>query len=56
MRLLGQIVHIHTDQLPSMGLFYVVDSTIFSKRLSGMTRRTERATNAWNAHEWDLKS
>jgi peptide/nickel transport system substrate-binding protein len=55
-RLLGQIVHHLSDQIPSMGLFYVVDSTIFTRRLQGMTRRTERATNAWNAHEWDLRS
>jgi ABC-type transport system substrate-binding protein len=56
LRLLGQIVHHLSDQIPSMGLFYVVDSTIFSKRLQGMTRRTERATNAWNAHEWSVGS
>src|SRR5205823_2556825 len=42
LRLLAQIVHHLSDQIPSMGLFYVVDSTIFSKRLAGMTRRTER--------------
>lgn len=56
MQLLGGIVHHLTDQIPSMGLFYVVDSTIYSKKLQGMTRRTERATNAWNAHEWKLAS
>jgi peptide/nickel transport system substrate-binding protein len=54
MALLGQIVHHLSDQIPSLGLFYVVDSTIFSKRISGMTKRTEKATQAWNAEEWDL--
>jgi len=54
MVLLGQIVHQLSDQIPSLGLFYVVDSTIFNKRISAMTKRTERATQAWNAEEWDL--
>ncbi len=54
MRLLSQIVHHLSDQIPSMGLFYVVDSTVYTKRLEGMTRRSERATQAWNAHEWDM--
>jgi peptide/nickel transport system substrate-binding protein len=54
MSVLGQIVHHLSDQIPSLGLFYVVDSTIFTKRMSGMTKRTERATQAWNAQEWDI--
>lgn len=54
MGLLGQIVHHLSDQIPSLGLFYVADSTIFSKRISAMTKRTEKATQAWNAEEWDL--
>jgi peptide/nickel transport system substrate-binding protein len=52
--LLGQIVHHLSDQIPSLGLFYVVDCTIFSQRISNMTKRTEKATQAWNVEEWDL--
>jgi ABC-type transport system substrate-binding protein len=54
MGLLGQIVHHLSDQIPSLPLFFVVDNTIFSKRISGMTKRTEKATQAWNAEEWDV--
>jgi peptide/nickel transport system substrate-binding protein len=54
MALLGQIVHHLSDQIPSLGLFYVVDSTIYSKRIANMTKRTDKATQAWNAEEWDL--
>ena len=54
MQLLGQIAHHLSDQLPSMGLFYVVDSTIYAERLTRITPRTERATQAWNAQEWDI--
>ena len=36
------------------GDLVMVDSTIYSKRISGMTKRTEKATQAWNAEEWDL--
>ena len=54
MGLLGQIVHHLSDQIPSLGLFYVVDSTIYSKRIANMTKRTDKATQAWNAEEWDL--
>jgi peptide/nickel transport system substrate-binding protein len=54
MQVLGQIAHHLSDQLPSMGLFYVVDSTVYADRLSGITPRTERATQAWNAQEWDI--
>ena len=52
MGLLGQIVRHLSDQIPSLPLFFVVDNTIFSKRISGMTKRTEKATQAWNAEQW----
>jgi peptide/nickel transport system substrate-binding protein len=54
MQLLGQIVRHLTDQLPSMGLFYVVDSTVFANRLTNITPRTGLATQAWNAQQWDI--
>ena len=54
MAALGQIVHHLSDQIPSLGLFYVVDSTIYSRKITGMTRRTQESTQAWNAEEWDV--
>jgi peptide/nickel transport system substrate-binding protein len=56
MRLLGQIVHHLSDQLPSMGLFYVVDSTIYTSRMGQMSARGERATQAWNAQDWNIET
>jgi peptide/nickel transport system substrate-binding protein len=54
MRLLAGIVHHLSDQIPSLGLFYVVDTTIHSRRIQGVTGRSERATQAWNVHEWEV--
>jgi hypothetical protein len=51
-RALAQIVRHLSEQIPTMGLFDTVDSTIFSARLDGVTPRTEFATQVWNAHQW----
>jgi len=36
-----------------MGLFYQVDTALFADRLHGITANGRRATQAWNAEQWD---
>ena len=55
MQALRDFVHFRTDLLPSMGLFYEVDFTLFDERLSNVTARGPRSTQTWNAHEWELR-
>jgi ABC-type transport system substrate-binding protein len=55
MEALRQLVHFHTDQIPSMPLFYEVDFTVYSSRLTGVTARGPTASQAWNAETWDAK-
>ncbi|HZT06757.1 MAG TPA: peptide ABC transporter substrate-binding protein [Chloroflexota bacterium] len=52
-QILGQIIHIITDQLNMMFLFYDVEPTMVSNRLHGATARYPTSTQAWNAQEWD---
>jgi peptide/nickel transport system substrate-binding protein len=55
MEALRQLVRFHTDQIPSMALFYEVDFTVYNNRLTGVTARGPTASQAWNAETWDLK-
>ena len=50
---LARIAHFESDLLPSMGLFYQVDTALFADRLQGITANGRRATQAWNAEQWD---
>jgi peptide/nickel transport system substrate-binding protein len=52
---LGQIVRHQTEELTWMGLIYDVDVTLFSGRIANVRARGDRATQAWNAHEWELR-
>jgi peptide/nickel transport system substrate-binding protein len=55
-QVLGQIVNHSTDQVSVMGLFYGAEPTLISNRLlNAGPRGAQDTTNAWNAHEWDLK-
>ena len=56
MRVLGQIVHHMTDQATILGIFYQVAPVMIGNRLLNVAEYGERATSAWNAHEWDVKS
>jgi hypothetical protein len=49
------IVRFRTDQLPSMGLFYEPEFTMYDERLSNITSRGPRSAQTRNAHEWDVK-
>jgi peptide/nickel transport system substrate-binding protein len=55
MDVLAQLMHHITDQLVIMGIFYNVAPTLMSNRLVNVTPGGERSTQAWNAHEWDVK-
>lgn len=52
---LGQIVRHQTDLLTVMGLVYDVDITLYHGRIANVRSRGDRATQAWNAHEWELR-
>jgi hypothetical protein len=38
-----------------MGLFFFVTPTLLANRLQNILARGDRFSEAWNAHEWDLK-
>lgn len=52
---LGRVVHHVTDQLVTMGLFYTTSHALVSNRVANVTARSAFSTDAWNAHEWELK-
>ena len=41
--------------LPIFPMFYEVEPTMVSNRLKNVGGRSTPYTQAWNAHEWDLK-
>jgi hypothetical protein len=38
-----------------MGMFFFVSLTMIANRLQGIVPRGDGFTEAWNAHEWDVK-
>ncbi|HZT07309.1 MAG TPA: ABC transporter substrate-binding protein [Chloroflexota bacterium] len=53
---LGQIIHHMTDQLTVLGLYYNTEPLLVNRSLTGVTARdVGETTEAWNAHEWDVK-
>ena len=55
-RVLAQIAHHMSDQLVTIPLIWRVDPTMIGNRLLNVGARGKDATQAWNAHEWDVKS
>jgi peptide/nickel transport system substrate-binding protein len=53
-QVLGEIVHHITDQLTMMGLYYLASPTLMRSGLRNADAGGDRATQAWNAHEWDI--
>ena len=51
---LARFVRYQSDVLPSMGLFYQVDSALIAQRIQGVTANGRRATQAWNVEQWEL--
>jgi ABC-type transport system substrate-binding protein len=54
-RVLAQIVHHLSDQVVVIPLIWRVDPTAVSNRLINVGNRGRDATQAWNAHEWDVQ-
>lgn len=54
MQALAQLVHHQTANLSIMGLFYSTEPSMVANRIKNTTARSERATEAWNAHEWEI--
>jgi peptide/nickel transport system substrate-binding protein len=55
-QVLSEIVHHVTDQLTMMGLYYLASPTLMRSGLRNADAGGDRATQAWNAHEWDLEA
>jgi peptide/nickel transport system substrate-binding protein len=54
-QVLGQILHHVADQLPQLSLFYDAEPTLMTSKLVNVSARWPSSSQAWNAHEWDLK-
>jgi hypothetical protein len=50
------LIHHQTENLSELPLFYGADPTLISNRLVNVTGRGPLYTQAWNAHEWDLRN
>src|SRR5581483_1593802 len=53
----GQMVHLITDQLPVLPLFFDATPSLVGSRLKGVTTLNgdENARQAWNSQEWDVE-
>ncbi len=51
--LVAQIVHHLTDEVIWMGMYHRVDPSVIPNRIRNVWPRTDEATQAWNAHEWE---
>jgi peptide/nickel transport system substrate-binding protein len=55
MQVAGQILHHMTDQVIALGLYFDTEPTAIANRLVNVNARNQQSTQAWNAHEWDVK-
>lgn len=56
LELLAQMVHHVTDQLVTIGIFYLVEPIFISHRVANVTSiKGGASVLSWNAHEWDLR-
>jgi peptide/nickel transport system substrate-binding protein len=54
---LGSILHHMTDQVTVIGVHYNAEPVIVASRLEGVKPRgAGESTEAWNAHEWNVRS
>jgi peptide/nickel transport system substrate-binding protein len=54
MQALAQLVQHQTTNLTVMGLFFATEPSMVANRIKNTTARSELASEAWNAHEWDV--
>jgi len=52
---LGDIVRIQSENLSILPLIFFVSPTMIANRLSNIVARGDQFTEAWNAHEWEVK-
>jgi peptide/nickel transport system substrate-binding protein len=56
MQVLSQMVHHQTDQLVTIGLFFLEEPTVVGNRLANfMPPKQRNGSLSWNAHAWDIK-
>lgn len=55
-RVLADIVGHMTDELSAMGVFYAANPSMIANRMVNVAARTQRSTETWNAHDWDIAS
>jgi len=55
MRIARDLVHHMTDRVTAMGMFYDVEPTMIGNRLTNVSARIKRSTQAWNAEHWDIR-
>jgi hypothetical protein len=54
MQALAQVVQHQTANLTVMGLFFATEPSMVANRIKNTTARSDQASEAWNAHEWDV--
>jgi ABC-type transport system substrate-binding protein len=54
-QVLSDVIHLISDQLPQMPLFYQVEPMLIANRIHGMGGRAVGSTAAWNASQWDVE-
>ncbi len=52
---LAALVHHQTENLSHLPIFFGADPTLISNRLVNVTAGSDSFTQAWNAHEWDIR-
>lgn len=50
-----QIVQHISDQVTALGLYYRPEPTLINNRLVNVAAKNQMWTEAWNAHEWDVR-
>ena len=53
--MLRQIVRHETEQVVGMGVFHSTTHMFVGNRTLNLHARGANATEAWNAHEWDVR-
>jgi ABC-type transport system substrate-binding protein len=56
MQTLAEIVHHQTANLTQFVLFYGLDPTLVSNRITGVQARGDQWTQVWNVQDWDIRS
>ena len=54
-QMLGDIMHILSDQVAPLGIYYNAEPTMIANRLVNVSARWPSSTQAWNSREWDIR-